>query len=49
MKNLKNSILLLTILSFGLFGCQNNNTTTSSEKSDTTSEILTGGVNRKNK
>ena len=44
MKNLKNSILLLTILSFGLFGCQNNNTTTSSEKSDTTTEILTGGV-----
>ena len=44
MKNLKNSILLLTILSFGLFGCQNNNTTISSEKSDTTTEILTGGV-----
>ena len=41
---MKNSILLLTILSIGLFGCQNNNNTASSLKSDTTTEILTGGV-----
>ena len=44
MKNLKNSILLLTILSFGLFSCQNNNNSASSLKADITSEILTGGV-----
>ena len=44
MKNSKNSILLLTFLSIGLFGCQNNNNTASSLKSDTTTEILTGGV-----
>jgi proline iminopeptidase len=45
MKNSKNAFLLLTILSFGLFSCQNNNNTASSVKSDTTTEILTGGVN----
>ena len=44
MKNSKKSFLLLTILSFGLFGCQNNNNTASSVKSDTAIEILTGGV-----
>jgi len=44
MKNSKKSYLLLTILSIGLFGCQNNNNTASSVKSDTTAEILTGGV-----
>ena len=44
MKNSKNAFLLLTILSFGLFSCQNNNNTASSVKSDTTTEILTGGV-----
>lgn len=44
MKNLENSILLLTILSFGLFSCQNNNNSASSLKADITSEILTGGV-----
>ena len=44
MKNSKNLFLLLTFLSIGLFGCQNNNNTASSVKSDTTAEILTGGV-----
>ena len=44
MKNSKNAVLLLTILSFGLFGCQNNNNTESSVKSDISTEILTGGV-----
>ena len=44
MKNSKKSFLLLTILSFGLFACQNNNNTASSVKSDTAIEILTGGV-----
>ena len=44
MKNSKKAFLLLTILSFGLFGCQNNNNTASSVKSDTAIEILTGGV-----
>jgi proline iminopeptidase len=44
MKNSKNAFLLLTILSFGLFSCQNNNNTASSVKSDTATEILTGGV-----
>lgn len=41
MKNLENSILLLTILSFGLFSCQNNNNSASSLKADITTEILT--------
>ncbi len=40
MKNSKNLFLLLTFLSIGLFGCQNNNNTASSVKSDTTAEIL---------
>ena len=44
MKNSKKAFLLLTILSFGLFACQNNNNTASSVKSDTAIEILTGGV-----
>jgi proline iminopeptidase len=44
MKNTYISILLLTLLNIGLLGCQSNNNASASIKSDTTSEILTGGI-----
>ena len=42
MKNSKNLFLLLTFLSIGLFGCQNDNNTTSTENETTVNSVTIG-------